>query len=204
MFKCKKNNSGSTFIEVIFIVVVMILVGLAVWTFQKNVFYMYSIMQSGLGAEKDARKLVKEFSSEARTASMGSDGSYPIALANDTNFTFFADIDGDSLKEKVHYFLDNKSIKKGVIKPAGSPLRYLAVNEIVTVSAQNIDNGTTPIFEYFDKTYDGTTSALALPVNVSSVRLVKITVIIDKSSVRSPAPMRITTQVSLRNLKDNL
>ncbi len=203
MFKYKKNK-GSSFVEVIFIVAIMILVGLAIWMFQKNVFYMYSIMQSGLGAEKDARKLVKDFSAEARTASMSSDGSYPIALANSTGFTFFADIDGDSVKEKVRYFLDNKTIKKGVIEPSGNPLTYPSGSESINIIAQNIDNGTIPVFEYFDKNYDGTGSALTTPVDVSKIRLVKITVIIDKSSVRSPAPMRITTQVSLRNLKDNL
>jgi hypothetical protein len=41
-------------------------------------------------------------------------------------------------------------------------------------------------------------------VSVPAVRLVKITVIVDANPAKMPAPRTFTTQVSLRNLKDNL
>ena len=65
-------------------------------------------------------------------------------------------------------------------------------------------NEATPIFDYYDTNYDGTTAPLAQPVSAIAVRLVKITLIIDKNSLRPPAPITMTTQVSMRNLKDNL
>jgi len=36
------------------------------------------------------------------------------------------------------------------------------------------------------------------------VRLVKITIVIDKDPQTPPGPMTLTTQISIRNLKDNL
>ncbi len=67
-----------------------------------------------------------------------------------------------------------------------------------------VASSTLPIFQYYPATYDGTGSALSIPVTISSVRLVKITVIIDNDPNRSPVPMIVTSSVTLRNLKDNL
>jgi len=45
---------------------------------------------------------------------------------------------------------------------------------------------------------------LGSPVDVSSVRLVKMNITIDRDPNRSPTPINVTTQVVIRNLKDNL
>lgn len=202
--KDKENKKGASLVEVLIVIGILIMVGLAVWAFQRNAFLLNSIMVSGFSAENDARKVVKNFASEVRTASLGNDGSYPIVEANQNSFTFFADTDSDGLKEKIRYFLSENYLKRGSIKPTGNPLVYLSQNEELKNVVSNLVNGETALFSYYDSSYDGTSVPLSTPVTVGVIRLVKITAIIDESSVRSPAPIKITTQVSIRNLKDNL
>jgi hypothetical protein len=45
---------------------------------------------------------------------------------------------------------------------------------------------------------------MSYPIDIQSIRFVKITVIIDKDPKRSPDAMIVSSQVNLRNLKDNL
>ena len=112
------------------------------------------------------------------------------------SFTFYSDIDNDSLKEKIRYYLSGAILKKGVIKPNGNPLQYNPANEITKEIVHDVTNGGMAVFNYYDKYYDGTTAPLSQPVNVLDVRLVKITLM--------TASQTFTTQVSIRNLKDNL
>ena len=106
------------------------------------------------------------------------------------------------MKEKVRYFLAGTTLQKGVIKPTGSPLIYNSINEKISTFVNNVIS--TSIFDYYDENYDGTTAPLSFPVNVSDIRLVKITVMVEQDPNRSPTPMVFSTQVSIRNLKDNL
>jgi hypothetical protein len=98
---------------------------------------------------------------------------------------------------------DGKTLKKDVLKSSGIPPSYTgAVTTSVVMGS--IANGANPIFEYYDNTYDGTGASLSAPIDVSTIRLVKATVILDVDPNRSPVPITATSQVSLRNLKDNL
>ena len=200
----KRNNIGFSVIETLVTIFILTLVGMAVWTFQKDVFSLNSNISSSLDAQQEARKAFKAMSAEIRSISPSSTGSYPIAEASSTSFTFYGDIDNDGLKERLRYFLDGSALKKGVLKPNGNPLAYNPINEIVAEIVRDIANGATPIFDYYDTNYDGTTAPLAQPVSVIPTRLVKMTFIIDKNPLRPPAPITMTTQVSMRNLKDNL
>ena len=93
-------------------------------------------------------------------------------------------------------------MQKGVIIPTGSPLDYDPATEKITTLLTNVTNSS--IFGYYDKNYEGTTAALSSPVNISAVRLIKITVTVDKDPNKPPAPTTFSTQISFRNLKDNL
>jgi hypothetical protein len=126
-------------------------------------------------------------------------------LASSTALTFYSDLDGNGVKEQVRYFMSGKSLKKGVIVPTGSPLVYNSGNEVVnTLVSDVVSSSTLPMFQYYSSAYDGTTSALVQPVTASSVRLIKINVIIDRDPGRAPSQIVTTSQVTLRNLKDNL
>lgn len=199
-----KFIKGFSVIELLVGIFILILIGVAVVTFQKDIFSLNRFLSGSLEAQDEARRALKMITAEARSLSPSSIGAYPIAEANQTSFIFYSNIDSDSLKERVRYFLNGTVLKKGVIKPSGNPLSYNPADEVVSEVVHNVANGATPIFSYYDANYDGTTPPLEEPVDIPSVRLVKITILIDKDPSQPPGVITLTTQISMRNLKDNL
>jgi len=190
--------------EVLFSIFILTLIGLAVSSFAKDIFSLNRITSDSLTAQDETRRALKTMSAEIRTASPSSLGAYALAQSATSSFTFYSNIDGDSFKERVRYFLDGTTLKKGVIKPIGTPLTYSPANEVISELIPGVANATTSIFSYYDKNYDGTTQALIEPIDIATVRLVKITIVVDKDPQTPPSPMTLTTQISIRNLKDNL
>ena len=200
--KFKKNKNGFTLIETLVGVSIFVLIVGSLALLSRNVWINNSFISAGLTNANAGRQILKTMVSEIRTASTADTGTYTINQAGSSSFTFYSDIDSDGLKEKVRYFLAGTTLQKGVIKPTGSPLIYNSINEKISTFVNNVIS--TSIFDYYDENYDGTTAPLSFPVNVSDIRLVKITVMVEQDPNRSPTPMVFSTQVSIRNLKDNL
>jgi type II secretory pathway pseudopilin PulG len=198
----RSMTEGFTMIETLIGVAIFVLVVGVITLFSRNIWVYNSFVSAGLTNNDTGRKILKTMVSEIRTASAADTGAYAISDATASSFTFYSNIDSDSLKEKVRYFFTGTTLQKGVTKPTGSPLTYNPVNEKITNVASNVTS--TSIFSYYDKNYDGTSAALPTPVNIASVRLVKIIISIDQDPNRPPPPKTFTTQVSIRNLKDNL
>jgi type II secretory pathway pseudopilin PulG len=201
MFKSPKHNGGFTLIETLFSAAIFVIIVGVMSLFFKNTWVYNAFLGSSLTGINSGRAALKTIVAEIRTASSGSDGAYAISAATATSFTFYSDIYNDGRKEKIRYFLENNQLKKGVIIPTGSPLAYTGT-ETITTLISNVTS--TSIFNYYDKNYDGTTAALSLPVDVSNIRLVKITVTIDDNPNRAPGTITVSSQVTLRNIKDNL
>lgn len=191
-------------VEIVVVIAISSAIFLAVFSFSTSIFSFNSNAQKNLSAQSDGRRVLKSMVRELRSASPSSLGSYTISLASSTAITFFSDIDNDTYKEQVRYFLSGRELKRGVIKPSGSPLSYNPANEQISTLMGDINNEASPIFEYFDSSYTGTTTPLTHPVQVVKVRLVRMTVKIEKDPNRSLGPVIVTSQVFLRNLKDNL
>lgn len=198
------DSSGFSVIEFVIAVAIFAVAGIAVITFQKDVFSLNRIISGNIELQDDARKALKAMSSEIRTASPSSIGSYPILQTATSSFSFYSDIDADPLKERVRYFLNDRTLRKGVVKATGTPLAYDPLDEVVTDLVHHVANTTTSIFSYYDSSYDGTTAPLAEPIDISAVRFVKIELILDRDPRNIPGPIMLTTQVTMRNLKDNL
>lgn len=207
IFFHKKHSSfesGFSIIEVLVVIFILTLIGMAIWTFEKDIFSLNRILSSSLAAQEEARGALKIMSAEIRTASPSSAGAYAIAQAATSSFIFYSDIDNDSLKERIRYFLDGIILKKGVIKASGTPLTYNPADEVISDLVHDMANDTTSVFSYYDTNYDGTTQPLSEPVNVPAIRLVKITIVIDQDPLQPPGALTLTIQISMRNLKDNL
>jgi len=200
----KKNtkNAGFTLVEILFSISILIIIVLLMTLFARNTWVYNDFVSASLEEIDAVRTALKIMTAEIRTAGTAETGAYTISQATSSAFSFYSDIDSDRLKEKVRYFFENGILKKGVIKPTGAPLSYDSANETISTIASSITSSS--IFNYYDKNYDGTTSPLSSPVNIPLIRLVKITITIDKNPNRSPTPKTFTTQVSIRNLKDNL
>lgn len=175
----------------IFVAIVWVLAN-----FQVNVFSQKSIIGSGLTAEYEARTSIKKLIAELRAAVISDTGSYQIALATGSSLTFYSDRDGDGLVEQLRYYLNGPTLQKGVIKPTGAPLQYVAGNEQTTREVGNLIN-TTSLFTY----YDASGVVLPEPIDLPLVRLIKITYTIDDNLNKPPAPLTLSSQVSVRSLK---
>lgn len=195
-----KNNKGFTIIEVLVGSFILVIMSILVWKFQSDVFALNKDLQGKINTQQEVRQFFKTMSAEIRSASPSSTGSYSLVEVNNNSFIFYSDNDGDGLKEKIKYFLDGSVLKKGTLKPSGNPLSYNPANEKVISVVSGIANGATPIFTYYDSNYDGTSQPLAQPVTILSVRLVKVMIIIKSDT----GLVTMTTQISIRNLKDNL
>ena len=201
---CKKNSAGVTVIELLIVIFILTSVGLAIFAFEADIFSLNAVLSGGLSSQNEARQALKKMSAEIRSASISSTGSYPLAETDPASFSFYSDIDDDGLKERIRYFTDGATLKKGILKPSGSPLSYNPANEQIQEIVHDLNNQSLPVFSYYDTNYDGATLPLTAPINISTIRLVKITIIIDKNLTRAPGPLTLTTQISIRNLKDNL
>ncbi len=198
------NKRAFTLVETLVAMGIAIAIFFAVFNFGSSIFSFNSNAQKNLSAQSDARRLLKSIVRELRSASPSSLGSYPVSVAGTSTISFFVNIDDDALKEQVRYFLQGTELKRGVIKPSGTPLTYDPSNEEVVILVRDMNNGPDPIFEYFDSNYNGESAPLLQPVQITQIRLVRITVKIEKDPNRSLGPVIATSQVFLRNLKDNL
>lgn len=202
--KIQKYTHGFTLVETLLVVAVFILIIYAVSSLQTNILTYDKYASDVISSAQDARVILRNIVQELRSSKTGSNGSYPIAQAATSTIVFYSDIDVDGLQDQVRYYISGGNLKKGVIKPSGSPLGYDGA-ETVTTLAYNIKNGTsTALFEYFDSNYNGTSSPLSQPVVVNAVRLVRVNLLIDADPRRSPIPRLYTSDATLRNLKDNL
>jgi type II secretory pathway pseudopilin PulG len=200
-----KKQRGFSVVEIIIAIFILTLIGGAAISFQLNTFSLNKLSGNNLLAQEDMRRVLKNFSSEVRSLSQPLSGVHVIDTAGTSSLIFYTNMDSSADIEKVRYFLSGTELKKGVIKPTGTPaVTYSASQESVRTLARNIVATSTDLFSYYDSDYDGTTAPLAQPVNIPDIRLVKVNVMIDDDITRAPAPLYMTTQVSIRNLKDNL
>ncbi len=199
--KLQNKKIGFTAIEILFAVSIFILVTIVMTSFARDTWVYNSFIGSSLNSLHTGRSILKTMVAEIRTASSGDNGAYPVSSATADSLTIYSDIDDDALKERVRYFLNGTNLQKAVLKPTGSPLAYTGT-EVTTTLISNVTN--TTIFNYYDKNYDGTTASLSSPINIPSVRLIKITITTDDDPNKAPTPITLSSQVTLRNIKDNL
>jgi len=201
----QKFTTGFTLIEVLIAIFVFGVMMVAITAFQKNVFSLNRFLSRQLSAEQDAQYLARTVIKEFRTMSPSSNGAYPIVTAATSTITFFTNIDADSAKERVRYFISGTELRRGIVQPTGNPAVYDTATETFSTLVHDIVNsGSSNLFTYYDTNYNGAGAALPSPIAVASVRLIKVTIVVDANPLDSPPPFTVTSQVSLRNLKDNL
>jgi len=198
-------KKGMTLIEIIIVIAILGIIMIAMSSFQLGILNNNRFSQDSLTSLQDAKTILRTMIKEMRTIAPSNNGSFAIINVATSTISFYSDIDGDAIKEQLRYFLVSTTLKKGVIKPSGSPLVYNPANENISILANNIKNSTsTMLFEYYNENYTGTSSPLTYPINLSDIHLIKVNLMIDVDPNRSPVPRLYTSQVNLRNLKNNL
>jgi type II secretory pathway pseudopilin PulG len=198
------NKKGLTMVEVlvaigIFLLLITGIVELLLWGMHGR-----DVVWEQLSTQNEGRKIVQDFVNELRRASVSSIGAYPLEAANTSTIVFYSNIDSDTWRERVRYFLSDKILKKGVTKPTGTPLSYNPTNEIVTTVVNDVANGTSSLFYYYDQNYSSASGTpMSLPINITSVRMVGIKLLLEEKPNVAPAPFSIESKVEIRNLKSN-
>lgn len=194
-----------TLIELLVSIGIFILVSAALSAILTIVFQARTIIWEQLSTQKEGRQIVQDFTNELRSATASSIGAYALETAENNQIVFYSNIDSDSWRERIRYFLDDDVLKKGVTKPSSTPLGYAtSTDEVITEMMHDVINGTTtPVFYYYDENYTGSESPMTLPIVLTEVRVVGIKLILEENPRMSPAPLQVETKAQIRNLKSN-
>ena len=202
----KTQQHGLTLIELLVTIFGFTLVVAGLFGLFSGIFRESSRQGSVLADSDQARKVSAQISFELRNLAPSATGGYGLATAQSQQITFYANVDGGSDIEKVRYYTQSNSLYRGITKPSGNPVTYATSNEVTYLVQKNLANGSNPIFDYYDGTYAGGASGqLSQPVNVTSVRYIKITMkVFNKAALDTSKSFNVTTGVAIRGYKSNL
>ncbi|QQR77165.1 MAG: prepilin-type N-terminal cleavage/methylation domain-containing protein [Candidatus Moraniibacteriota bacterium] len=193
---------GMSLVELIVAMGILSIVMLGMSTFLASVWRTQSFtMQTGQDSFAASRG-VEGMVDLIRNAQTGADGSFPVAQATATEFSFFADENHDGIIERVHLFYDTsttpKTIKYGVTNPSTTtPPTYPASDDSVSVVATSVVNdGSEPVFSYYDRT----NAALSATPTLADVRMVHVSILVDATPLAGSHAVEISSFASLRNL----
>lgn len=199
------HNAGFTIAELVVTIAIVGVVMVVITKFQSDVFSFNRIFYSSFTSADQAQKLLRPMTAEIRSASQSSIGAYPLDSFAANDFAFYSDIDNDGKKDRVRYYVSGTTMYKEVIAPTGTPAVYNTANKKTSTfmtGVRNLSDGIST-FRYYSSAYTGGASGEVVPGtgNIQDIRLVKVTVRIDADPSKPPAAVDITSQVSIRNLK---
>lgn len=149
---------------------------------------------------------VSKMTGYLRKARQGDDGAYAIKSAAKNDLVVFSDYDKDGAAERLHFYLQNGQLKMGITKPTNTiPKTYPAGDQTVQVITDKIVNdANAPMFYYYNKNYpgDAANNPVPEPVDISLIRLIKVSLQVNIDPVKNPTPMQMESFVELRNLND--
>lgn len=195
--KTVRGQKGFTLLEVVMAIGIfsILMVGI-------NFLFISLYRQQGSSAAMIERtrvmnNLIDNVSRELREGNRGENGHFFIETAANDTITFYSDVDDDHLTEKVSYSLSASTLSKSVTQP-GSDFQYTGT-PTVTVICSEVQNGSTPMFTYYDENYSGTGSSMTLPVSVLNVKLVGVSLTTNSTNKYKSYPLHIETKIQLRN-----
>jgi len=178
------------------------LIGIGVGTFAFQGMKLWNVTQDQVEAQENARVALEDTAGEIREMIIADNGSYPLDTAEEAVLIFYANIDSDDKREKIKYELVDEVFYRSVVEADDDqPPQYPAfTDDDRKVVSRNVVN-TGYVFRYFDSSYNGETAPLTAPFELSEVSLVQIRLLVDYDPDRTPDPLEIETNISLRNLK---
>ena len=193
------SRAGFTLIEILIAMTIFSGILLLVSIFGLDVYDFGIFLGDNLNAQQEIQSTLRVMASEMRAMNQSVIGSYAIEGASQNSISFYSDIDGDGLTDKVRYFLDGNILKKGVTKPSGSPLSYSGTENIIE-EIHNIYIPAGNIFSYYGSPYTGTEAALAFPINIPELKLIKTTITVDQTPADTASRINLSISVNIRNL----
>lgn len=199
------TSKGFTLLETLVSVAIFVLIIGGSATLFKESLSGSAQKMVAIGNVDQARSVIFNFANELRNAAYGVDGSYPLNQATDTQVIIFSNY-GTNLASpsRIRYFVSTSTLYKGVTAPTGTA--YNLGNEVLTPVEGGVVNPVgTPLFYYYDGSYTGTTSPLVQPVNINSVKFIKMNLVVLTQEVRNgTSTFSVVGGAAIRSLKTNL
>mgnify|MGYP001063592783 CR=1 FL=1 len=168
---------GFSILELSLVIAILIFIFFSLVYLILNVSNFNSYFIFGLGYYQDAALFLKEIEKELKSMEDSSIGGYPLENTGRQRLTFYSDIDRDNYLERISYFIENNVLKKEIISPIGSPLRYdpstAKIKTIISDLPMPQD-----IFYYYDKNFNPTN-------DISKIRIIKVNIKIFTSSQKN-------------------
>jgi prepilin-type N-terminal cleavage/methylation domain-containing protein len=203
--KHNRLMAGFTLIEISItsaLLAIVIGVASAFWYFiQQN--YHFSVTRFQITDQ--ANQTLRQITSEIRQAKAAMNGAYPLALLEDNQLIFYADINSDGEVERRRYFLDNNFVKRGIVEPSGDPPSYDLGSERVMIIVEGVDLTQLPLFTYYNGNWPGDqlNNPLSYWERPLETRLIKVRIPLVFSDAQGDHPYQIESTVQVRNLKNN-
>ncbi|MBS3903600.1 MAG: hypothetical protein KGZ30_04495 [Anaplasmataceae bacterium] len=196
-----KSRLGFTFVEIILALGMGVIIVVVVSRFATTISDLEGLVNDKLSVQQDLAQALNPLATEIRSAAPSELGAYPIAAASSTEFTFYSDINQNGVIDRVRYFFGTSTLQKGTIEPTGLPLAYVTSSEVVVPVVTGVKIGSST-FQYFDASATSTDTPLSIPINLSDIRFVKVTVTADVTS-STPRPTTYSQTITIRNLRSN-
>lgn len=202
----KQNQSGFTLLELImgifmFSVVIVGIFALSTY-YLTDYSFSFEENQSIQIAQNGLTRMIRDI----REIRNGDNGSWPIVSAGDNEFIFYCDATNDGRTDRIRYFIDGNSIKKGLIEPTAVPVSYPTANEVITTVVTDLESGSGPLFTYYNGNWPGDqiNNPLITAERILNTRFVSVYFKISISDDFAAEPFELSSGVNIRSMKDNL
>jgi len=189
------NKKGFTLLEILVTMTIFSLVIFISTNFIMTSFKSTRFVSEQEQAISNARRAMDVTKKEIRGANSSEQGDYALSIIESDNFSFYSDVDDDGEMEKIRYFLSGSNLLKELTEPG--PLKDYSEAPSTVVISQYMNNQEENVFTYYDQNYNQTTL-------INEVRLVNISLKINVTPSIAPNDYYVETDITLRNLKDNL
>lgn len=159
---------------------------------------------TGLAANQESiNMLITPLLIELRSMQTSNTGVFPIEAASTSSLTFYSDTNKDGQVERLRYFLESDTLKRGVVVPSGNPPAYNLASELINNVIANLTPQGIGIFTYFGDATDIDGAALVWPLTLSTIKVIKINLVVNQNPGQVPGALYFTTSVAPRNLRNN-
>lgn len=199
-------QNGYTLIEILMAIGIATFVIAAVVGIQLAVKESYNFSFNTLVTVDHANGAVQEMGRAVRNARSADNGAYALVTLSDQEIIFYGNSDDDAGTERIRYFLEGNELKRGVIEPSSFPIEYPLTEETVTPLTEHVQNGTNPVFYYYNEDYptDQTNNPLVQAQRLSQTSFMRIVLTINATVDRPEAAYELEAFAQIRNLKTNL
>jgi len=179
------TKEAFTLLETLLSIILISFIFLFLFIIVINLFNLNTFLVLGLGNEGKVLLVLKTMEKEMLSMENSHLGAYPLEEASSTRIVFYSDIDGDGLIEKIIYYLEGDSFKKGIIKPSGQPLTYSSSNLVTSTLLTSLEPNQ-KIFTFYDKFFQETQNIHLIKTIKISFRIKKGKEIFEYYTIISP------------------